>query len=200
MKHSKTTILVVSVALLVLLGAYQQGKLDAESAVKPAKIGVVNVTKVLESSARNKQWQEKMQQDQTDTKNQFNQMRTELEAIQANLKLRTPGSEDFFKLRQEMVEKGAMLEAKNKFYQDKVTYEMQRWTEELYQQLLKVISDVAKDKGLDMVIADESLMLPSPSLQDFMLTVKTRKLLYHNKQYDLTDEVLTTLDSSSRNL
>jgi len=196
MKNSKTTILVVSVVLLVLLGTYQQGKLDADSAVKPAKIGVVDVTKALESSARNKQWQEKMQQDQTDTKNQFNQMRTELEAIQANLKLRTPGSEDFLKLRQEMVEKGAMLEAKNKFYQDKVTFEMQRWTEELYQQLLKVIADVAKDKGLDMVIANESLILPAPSLQDFMLTVKTRKLLYHNSQYDLTDEVLAAMDKA----
>ena len=196
MKNSKTTILAAGVAVLVLLGAYQQGKLNADSAVKPAKIGVVDVTQVLENSARNKQWQEKMQQEQTDTKNQFNQMRTELEAIQANLKLRTPGTEDFLRLRQEMVEKGAMLEAKNKFYQDKVTFEMQRWTEELYQQLLKVVADVAKDKGLDMVIADESLMLPSPSLQDFMLTVKTRKLLYHNSQYDLTDEVLAALDKT----
>ena len=194
MKHSKTTILIVAVALLVSLGAYQQGKLNADSSIKPAKIGVVDVTKVLEESASNKQWQEKMQQEQTDTKNDFNQMRTEVEAIQANLKLRTPGTEDFLKLRQEMVEKGAMLEAKNKFYQDKVTFEMQRWTEELYQQLLKVISDVAKDKGLDMIIADEALLLPSPSLQDFMLTVKTRKLLYHNSQYDQTEEVLAALD------
>jgi Skp family chaperone for outer membrane proteins len=196
MKNSKATILVVSVTLLVLLGAYQQGKLDADSAVKPAKIAVVDVTKVLENSARNKQWQEKMQQEQTNTKNEFNQMRTEVEAIQANLKLRTPGTEDFFKLRQEMVEKGAMLEAKNKFYQDKVTFQMQQWTEDLYQQLLKVVSDIAKDKGLDMVIADEALFLPSPSLQDFMLTVKTRKLLYHNSQYDLTDEVLAALDKT----
>ncbi|MBC8377570.1 MAG: OmpH family outer membrane protein [Planctomycetes bacterium] len=197
MKHSKNTILVVTVAALVLLGAYQQGKLDADSEVKPAKIGVVNVTKVLENSVSNKQWQEKMQQDQTDTKNQFNQLRTELEAIQANLKLRMPGTEDFLKLRQEMVEKGAMLEAKNKFYQDKVTFEMQRWTEELYQQLLKVVADIAQDKGLDIIIADELLELPSPSLQDFMLTVKTRKLLYHNSQYDLTDEVLTALDKAA---
>ena len=194
MKHSKTTLLVLGVALLVSLGAYQQGKLNAVSAIKPAKIGVVNVTTVLENSASNKKWQEKMQQEQTDTKNDFNQMRTEVEAIQANLKLRTPGTEDFMKLRQELVEKGAMLEAKNKFYQDKVTFEMQRWTEELYQQLLKVVADVAQDKGLDLIVADELLDLPSPSLQDFMLTVKTRKLLYHNSQYDLTDEVLAALD------
>lgn len=194
MNYSKTTILVVSVAFLVSLGAYQQGKLEAESAINPAKIGVVNVTEVLENSVLNKEWQEKMQQEQTDTKNDFNKMRTEVEAIQANLKLRTPGTEDYLKLRKEMTEKGAMLEAKNKFYQDKVTFEMQRWTEELYQRLMKVVSDVAKDKGLDMVIADEPLMLPSPSLQDFMLTVKTRKLLYHNSQYDLTDEVLAALD------
>jgi Skp family chaperone for outer membrane proteins len=197
MKKSKTAMWGVSVAVLVLVGAYQQGKLDADAEVKPAKIGVVNVTEVLENSVRNKKWQEKMQQEQTDTKNEFNQMRTELEAIQANLKLRTPGSEDFLKLQQEMIKKKAMLDAQNNFYQDKVTFEIQRWTEELYQKLLKVVSDVAKDKGLDMVVADESLDLPAPSLQDFMLTVKTRKLLYHNSQYDLTDEVLKAFDKAA---
>lgn len=196
MKNSKTGIWVASVAVLVLLGAYQQGKLDAAAEIKPAKIGVVNVTQVLENSVRNKKWQEKMQQEQTDTKNDFNKMRTELEAIQANLKLRTPGSEDFLKLQKEMIQKKAMLEAQNNFYQDKVTFEIQRWTEELYQELLKVVSDVAKDKGLDMVVADESLDLPAPSLQDFMLTVKTRKLIYHNSQYDLTAEVLAAFDKA----
>ncbi|MEN8126811.1 MAG: OmpH family outer membrane protein [Planctomycetota bacterium] len=196
MKNSKQ-MWIVLVAALVVLGAYQHGKLNADAAVQPAKIGVVDVAKVLENSARNKQWQEKMQQEQTDTKNEFNKMRTELEAIQGNLKLRAPGSESFLELRQEMIEKEAMLDAKNQFYQDKVTFEMKRWTEELYQQLLKVIANVAKDKGLDMVIADESLNLPSPSLQDFMLTVKTRKLLYHNSQYDLTDEVLAAFDKAA---
>jgi Skp family chaperone for outer membrane proteins len=195
MKNSKQVWIVVVIALVVL-GAYRHGKLNAVSAVAPAKIGVVNVTNVLENCKKHKQWQDKMQAEQSDVKAQLVKMEEELKALEANLKLRTPGSEDYLNLLKELTEKSAMADARNKFYQDKVTAEMQRWTEGLYQQMLKVVSDVAKEKGLDMVIADELLDLPSPSLRDFMLTIKTKKMLYYNTNYDLTGEVLTALDKT----
>jgi Skp family chaperone for outer membrane proteins len=195
MRNSKQIWILLIVALVVF-GAYQQGRLNADSAVAPAKIGVVNVTKVLENCQKQKEWQEKMQAGQTEMKKQFDQMKQELDAVQANLKLRTPGSEDYLKLQQEMMEKSAMMEAKDSFYQEKVTAEIQRWTEELYQQLLKVAESVAQSKGLDIIIADELLDVPAPTLRDFMLTIKTKKLLYHNSQYDLTDEVLAALDKA----
>ena len=193
MKNSKQMWIVLVVALVVL-SAYQHGKLDADSAVAPAKIGIVNVTKVLENCQKHKNWQEKMQEGQTEMKAQFQKMKEELDAVQANLKLHDPGSEDHLKLLQEMAEKTALMDAKDKFYQDKVTAQMQRWTEGLYQELLKVVSDVAKNKGIDVVIADELLDLPAPSLRDFMLSIKTKKVLYHNSKYDLTEEVLAAMD------
>lgn len=195
MKNSKH-IGVFAVIALIVLGAYQHGKLNAVSAVAPAKIGVVNVTNVLENCQKHKQWQEKMQSEQSQMKAQFGKMDDELKALDANLKLRTPGSEDYLKLLQELTEKSAIADAKNKFYQDKVTAEMQRWTELLYQEMLKVVGDLAKEKGLDMVIADELLDLPSPSLRDFMLTIKTKKMLYYNQNYDLTGDVLAALDKA----
>lgn len=193
MKNSKQVWVVIVIALVVL-GAYQHGKLNAVSAVAPAKIGVVNVTNVLENCKKHKQWQEKMQAKQSEMKAQFGKMDEELKGLDANLKLRTPGSEDYLNLLQELTEKSAVADAKNKFYQDKVTAEMQRWTEGLYQEMLKVVSDIAKDKGFDMIIADELLDLPSPSLRDFMLTIKTKKMLYFNTNYDLTGDVLAAMD------
>ena len=154
------------------------------------------MTTVLENSQKHKQWQEKMQAEQAETRKQFEKMREELEALQANLKLRTPGSEEYLKLRQEMNEKGALLEARDESYRERVEQQMRNWTESLYQELLKVTEQVAKDKGLDMIVADELLDLPAPSLRDFMLTIKTNKLLYHNSNFDLTDEVLTALDKT----
>lgn len=198
MKYSKITVLVVVAAFVMLAGVYQQGKLDAASSVSPAKVGVVDVTKVLENCAANKKWQVMMQQKQKVAKSEFDLLKEALGEIETNLQLQTRGTEDYFNRRQEYAEKKAGLAAKNEAYQDRVTSEMQRWTEELYQQLLETIADVAKDKGLDIVVANESLMLPSPSLQDFMLTVKTRTLLYHNSQYDLTAEVLIALDKATK--
>lgn len=184
------------VIAIIVFGSYQHGKLNAYSAANAPKVGVVNVTKVLENSERHKQWQEKMQAEQSETRKQFDTMKKELDALQANLKLRAPGSEDFFKMRQEMAEKAALLEARDESYRNRVETEMQKWTETLYQELLKVAESVAKDKGLDMIISDELLDLPAPSLRDFMLTIKTKKMLYHNDAFDLTDEVLAALDKT----
>jgi Skp family chaperone for outer membrane proteins len=195
MKNSKR----MWVALAIMggvLGAYQHGKLNAVSAVAPAKIGVVNVTSVLENCKKHKQWQQKMQAEQSEVKAQLGKMEEELKGLEANLKLRTPGSEDYLNILKELTEKSAMAEARNKYYQDKVTAEMQQWTEGLYQQMLKVVNDVAKEKGLDMVMADELLDLPAPSLRDFMLTIKTKKMLYYNTNYDLTGDVLAALDKT----
>ena len=189
--------IVAAVILLVMMGVYQQGKLGAYSATSAPKIGVVNVTKVLENSQKHKKWQEKMQAEQTQTREQFTKMEQEIEALQANLKLRTPGSEDFLKLREEMAEKNALLEAKTDAYRARIEAQMQTWTESLYQEMLKVTEQVAKDKGLDMIIADELMDLPSPSLRDFMLTIKTKKMIYYNAKFDLTDEVLAALDKTN---
>lgn len=196
MKNTKLMYILSAAAAAVSFGIYRQGHLDAAAAAAPAKIGVVNVTQVLENCTKHKQWQEKMQSERTAMETEYKKMKDELDALQANLKLRTPGSEDALRLQSEMLEKKALMDAKDEFYRSKVESEMQRWTESLYQKLLTVVQDVAKAKGLDMVIADEQLDLPAPSLRDFMLTVKTKKLLYRSEQYDMTAEVLAALDKA----
>ena len=196
MKSSKLALVTALAAAVVLFGTYRQGRLDAANAVAPAKIGVVNVTTVLENSAKHKQWQEKMQANQETMKTEFKKMQDELDALQANLKLRTPGSDDALRLEGEMLEKKALMDAKDQFYRTRVETEMQQWTESLYQKMLAIIKEVAEAKGLDIIIADELLDVPAPTLRDFMLTVKTRKLLYFKQQYDLTAEGQAALDKA----
>ena len=189
MKNSKTTIFVATIAILVLLGVYQQGKLNASAQIQPAKIGIVNMTRVFEESAMNQKWKAKMQQDQTDTRNEMKKMQAELDAIQANLKLRTPGSDEYLKLRQEMIEKKSLLEAHDTMYREKVNYQLQQLAEDFHAKLLAVCERVAKEKGLDIIATDE--------LADFVQMTKSKVLLYHNSQYDLTDEVLAIMDKET---
>ncbi len=196
MKNVKSTMLIAVIGMMIMMGAYQHGRLEAESAVAPAKIGIVNVTKVLETSQKHKQWQAKMQAEREVMQAEFKAMEKDLAALTESIKLREPGSEDRRKLTKEFIEKKAILESKDASYQEIVTEEMHMWTESLYKKLLVVIDDVAKKKGLDIVISSEDLSVPAPSLRDFMLTIKTKKVLYHRPQYDITDEVLTALDAS----
>jgi outer membrane protein len=193
MKLSKVAVLTVVVSVVCLSVGYRGG-FAAEKQIAPARLAVVDVSKVLQTSVRHKQWQAKMQEEETQLKAEFQKTRKELEALQANLDLLKPNSADYLKLVGDVLDKKGQIEAKNKYYEEKVNVEMQQWTESLYTKLLEVVGKVAQQKGLDIVLAQEQLDLPSPSVRDFMLTIKTKKVLYNSSHLDITDEVLAALD------
>jgi Skp family chaperone for outer membrane proteins len=183
-------VLAAAVAFLI----FQQGFAAGQETVPPAKIGVVDVTKILENCKKNLQWQEKAEADRAKVQAEFQQMRQDLEALQANLKQRKPGTGDYFALMNEYEEKRAVMEGRNTFYENKFTQEMQLWMESLYSDFLKVIETVAREKGLDMVVGKETLDIPAPTLRDFMLSVKTKTVLYNTAELDITSQVLAALD------
>ena len=190
--------------LLAVLGAaaaligFQQGFAAGKETIPPARIGVVNVTKILENCKKNQQWQEKAEADRAKMQAEFQEMRTDLEALQARVKVLKQGSADYYSLMNEYEEKRAIMEGRNAFYETKYTQEMQMWMETLYKDFLQVVDQVAKDKGLDLVLGQETLDVPAPTLRDFMLSVKTKKILFAHADLDITDEVLTALDNLSK--
>jgi Skp family chaperone for outer membrane proteins len=178
---------------------FQQGFAAGEGpdTIPLPRIGVVDVTKILENCKKNQQWQQKAEADRAKVQSEFQQMRQDLEALQANIKQRKPGSSDYFALMNEYEEKRAVMEGRNTFYENKFTQEMQQWMESLYSDFLKVVESVARQKGLDMVVGKETLEMPSPTLRDFMLSVKTKTVLYNTAELDITDQVLSALDQMS---
>lgn len=191
----KTRMLAVMAVVAAVLGMGVYRQVQAEAAATTTKVAVVDVTKVLETCKKHQAWKTKMEKEQTQTKAEFDTMKSELQALGDNIKLRKRGSEDYITMAGQYEEKKAIMEAKNAFYEEKVTSQMQMWTEELYKSLLIVVDKVAQQKGVDLVLAKEQLDLPAPSLRDFMLTIKTQKVLYNNPKMDITDEVLAALDS-----
>ncbi|MBN2511434.1 MAG: OmpH family outer membrane protein [Sedimentisphaerales bacterium] len=196
MKLGKMLITGVVVVALCLSFGYRQGVAAGEKQIAPAKIAVVDVTKVLQNSKKHKAWQEKMTAEEITMKAEFQKDKKTLEALQANMDLLKPGTKDYVDAMKDFLDKKGLLEAKDKFYQEKVNMEMQQWTENLYTQMLTLIQEIAQKKGVDIVLAQEQLDLPSPSLRDFMLSIRTKKVLYCGDQVDITEEVMSALDAS----
>jgi len=194
-KNSTVYIFAAAVGLFIALGAYQQGKLHADAAVSPAKIAVVNVTHVMKTCRQFKTWQETKQKEGQKIETELQAMQAELEALNANLKILNPGSEDHRKLVKEFIEKKATFQSKETTYKEVWGNEKELWTEQLYQKLLTVIDKVAAQKGLDIVIANEELDLKDPLRPDIMQTIVTKKVVYHNSQFDMTEEVLAAMDA-----
>ncbi len=196
MKLSKMLLAGAIVVVLCLSFGYRQGVAAGEKQIAPARIAVVDVTKVLQNSKKHKAWQEKMTAEETVMKAEFQKDKKALEALQASMDVLKAGSKDYVDAMKDFLDKKGLLEAKDKFYQEKVNMEMQQWTESLYTQMLTFIQEIAQKKGLDIVLAQEQLDLPSPSLRDFMLSIRTKKVLYCGDQVDITEEVMSALDAS----
>ena len=184
------------IMVIALSFGYRQGIAAGEKQIAPSKVAIVDVTKVLQNSQKHKQWQDKMSEQENQMKGEFQKAKEELDVLQKNLDLLKVGSKDYIDAMKEFLDKKSLLEAKDKFYQEKVNMEMQQWTENLYSQLLDVTSKIAQKKGVDVVLAQEELDFPSPSLRDFMLSIRTKKVLYCNSQIDITAEVLAALDET----
>jgi Skp family chaperone for outer membrane proteins len=197
MKKLKFYTLAALIAMAALLGAYQHGTLQAAAEAAPAKIAVVNVTHVIKNCKKFKTWQDEKQKEIQQIESELKTMKEELEALNENLKIRTPGSEDHKKLVKGFIEKRAILQSKDAAYKEVWENEKEQWTELLYQEILSVIDEVASKKGLDIVLANEDLNLKDPLRPDIMQTIVTKKILYHHSNYDITEQVLAALDAKN---
>ena len=64
------------------LVSFRQGFAAGKETIAPARVGVVNVTTILETCKKNQQWQEKSEADRARMQEEFQQMRKDLEALQ----------------------------------------------------------------------------------------------------------------------
>ena len=195
MNAKKFIIVIVLVVILSLSLGYERGWAQGKEEIGPARIGIVSVQQLLAKSKDNARWEEQIMEEQAQVRAQFEQISADIKALDEDMKTRKFGSEDYFKLEREIIEKQTALKAKDAFYQEDFDRRQRRWIENLFQKILSVSADVAQKKGLDMVLAKEEFDFPSRSASDLLLTIKTGKVLYHNPKLDITDEVLTALDN-----
>ena len=184
---------------LLTLGAvvglnYNQGWAEVEND-GPVRTGVVNIGEIFETSKKHKEWQESMSAYEKKVQADMEKLATEIKAIDADIKTREPGSEDYFNLTRQSNEKKAAYEARGKFRDQEMVMKMQYWSEKLYKQIIDSVEKVAKDKGLDVVLTKEEPSFPARDMQDLMTTIKTNAVIYNSDRVDITDAVLATLDS-----
>jgi len=115
MKLNQMLLAGVIVVAVCLSFGYRQGVAAGEKQIAPAKIAVVDVTKVLQNSKKHKAWQEKMTAEETTMKAEFQKDKKALEALQANMDLLKTNTKDYVDAMKEFLDKKSLLEAKAKF-------------------------------------------------------------------------------------
>ena len=183
----------VGVVILAMCFEYSWAWSKAD---KPAsKIGVVSIRKIFGDCKRNVKYREEAVAEQNRVIAELERLAKEVEAGRAGLRTLKEGSSDHLALVKELLTKQANLQAQQEFHKQQMELKDQRWTEELYKDILRVTSKVAEQKGLDLVFEKDEIELPAVSANELMLTIRTHKLLYSGGCLDITDEVMARVDA-----
>jgi Skp family chaperone for outer membrane proteins len=192
----KTMVLSCLASAVVLLAGYQYTCAQPKAGQSAnSKIGVVNVRKVFRSCKRNAKYREQAIAEQSKIKAEEEKLSKEAEALEAGLKALKPGSTDYMTQYKELLQKRAGLEAQVRFNGQQRIVKDQRWTEQLYQEILKMTGEMAQQKGLELVLDVDEPEFPTASADELMMTLSTNKALYSGGCVNLTDEIVTRLDA-----
>ena len=157
-----------------------------------SKIGVVSMLRIIQERAREDKQMGEIMAERSKARAELGEMAREIESEEAGLKTLKPGSEDYTKQLEQLMEKKLRLESRRESPDRLAMLRQQIWTQTVFNQVVRISRQLAAEKGLDLVLSkDEPEDLPSG--EGFMTGMGTQKVLYSGGCVDLTDEVRARL-------
>lgn len=190
----RAVVLIILVGAVVLSFAHQYSRADSKLNTGGPAIGVVSVRRIFQDCERNAKYRQEALAEQDRIVAELEKLAKEIEAEKAGLKTLKPASDDHLAQTKEILERQASLQAQREFHKQHIELKDQRWTEQLYKDILEQTSKVAKQKGLDLVFEKDEIDLPAPSANELMLAIRTHKVLYSEGCLDITEAVMAGLD------
>jgi len=155
-----TSILVGAAALLA---AMQYGHAASQASPPTSKVGVVSVRDVFNGSKKHAQYQALLTKRVNQARAQIDELNKQLDNAEIELKGLRPGTVDYVKQYQAVLEARSKLQNEQELIKQQRMAEDKKWFEDLYQEALKAIDAVAKEKGLDLVLERSEPKFPLAS-------------------------------------
>lgn len=190
----RTIVLSFLLGAVVLSMGYEYSRAEPKADKPSSKIGVVNIQRIFLICKRNAKYEEETKAEQNKLNAELEKLMAELRAEEAGLKTLKPGSSDRIARVEEILTKQAGLQTKDELYKRRLELRYQLFIEGLYKDILRETTEVAKQKGLDLVQVKDEIEFPALSVNDAMMAIRTHKLLYSGGCLDITDEVMARVD------
>lgn len=202
---TRTVVLGVLISAVFLFLGYGYSAYCAEAATKAGsaepgagamnlKIGIVSVRNVFRDCKVNSSYRDKELAEQAKKNAELDVLEKEIAAQEAGIKALRPGTSDYMKQYEELLNKQARFEAAKQFVSQQRVLKDRRWTEDLYKEALRITKELAKQKGLTVVLEADEPNFPMPSADELMMALQTHKVLYSEGCVNLTAEVVTEMD------
>jgi len=190
----KTTILscLIGVVVLLFVHEYSMAQVKTNDTVLP--IGIVDVRRALRECNATAKYREKTNAENSKIDAEEEQLSREIQALSAGLRALKQGTSDHLTQYKEYLQKQANLKALQEFNPQQKALKHQQWTQELYQEILRITKVLGAEKGLPLVLGSDEPEFPMQRYEELAMTLSTHKVLYSNGCMDLTNEVIAELD------
>ncbi len=179
---------------LVLSAVLDHGRAASQPTSPTAKIGVVSMRTVFQNCKKHVQYSNQAVARQARARAQLEDLKKEVDGQEAELKTFKQGTADYTQQLQVLIEKRSKLQSQQEFLKQQSLLEDKKWLEDLYQGFARAARDIAKEKGLDLVLERTEPEFPVPS-DELMTTLYMHKVLYAGGCVDLTNEVTARVDA-----
>jgi Skp family chaperone for outer membrane proteins len=191
----KRTNLLICIAVATAAVAVVWARLEAQQPpaadpARPTAVAICDVVSVYNNYDRARDLTEEFNRRREEMERQAAQRAQRIEQLSDVLSGLKVGSKTYEEKVQEMMKLRMEGEAWASLKQRMAEREHRQLTQEMYEEIVAVISAVARQRGYDLVLHRDTIPLESRSSGELLNKIAQRKVLYARKAVDITDVVL----------
>jgi Skp family chaperone for outer membrane proteins len=204
MKKRNIILGVLLAVLLVVIVCIENSCASKDKSLLPPRIAVVSVRELFDNSTFKTQTEKELSDEGEKRFADIKKLEQDIEVDKNAISKLKVDSPEYMTALKALLVKQSQYEAEKEFYQQDLTLKEMHSKENIYRKILESIAEVAKEKGYNMILNRDDNYLnqpesspPAQNPTDMILTTKTHKLLYYDKDYDITQDVLITLNNKA---
>ena len=181
----KTMCLSCLACVIILSIGYEYSQAQQKTDTTSSKIGIISIAKIFRICKRSTAHRTRMNTEQSKIRDELDELSKQLKAQENMLIALKQDSSDYLVQRKEVINKRASLEARQTINKEQAILKEYKWRKELYQDILQITSELAEQKGLDVVLEKDEIDISSLSVNEFNQTMITHKVLYSGGCIDI---------------
>ena len=158
------------------------------------KVAVVSIQKIFQSCKKGVGYRKEAIAEQDRIVAELDKLSKEIEAEKSGLRTLKENSSDYMAMAKGLFEKQASYQARQEFYKQQMELKDKLWTKDIYEDILRIAGEIAKEKGLDLVFREDEVDFSETNASELGLAMRTQKVLYSGGCLDITDEITARLD------
>ncbi len=161
----------------------------------PARVGVLDFSRLLQNYARMKDAEKTMTDVQNRIRDDVKARGDAIEQLKAKLQMHTPGSDAYAATEKEITTKSAEFETWKQLKAREVLERQRSIIRDVYADVERASADYAKANGFTLILKSDKLDLSSPSVRELDFRVTLKQVLYCADDLDVTEPVTAMVNA-----